>query len=619
MTDLRLRINELPEELNPAPIDNIAIDGPSTRRTTLQRAADAVRPYSTEAMAREGLNNTSVMTPLRVSQAIETLGGQRFATAQQGNKADTAVQPTLTISAGAGLTGGGTLAANREIALNSASIASLALANSAVQPARQVIAGVGLTGGGSLAADRTVSLDATTLASLAKADSAVQPARAISAGTGLTGGGNLSADRTLALNAASVASLANADNAVQPSRAVNAGAGLSGGGDLSADRTLTLSVATQASLAKADSAIQAPGGAAGQILAKASSDPNDVGWVNIEGATAVSYGPQTLSLAQQGQARENIDAGILAGLRNKLLNGNMDLWYSGTSITVQPGAALYTADMWLIANTTNQPVTVSPTAFVPGSYAGVPGSPTFAMMLTFPAAPTTGTVNVIQRIEGVRTLEGETCTARIYVDRVGGGTAPEALSVDLTQGFGTGGSPSGNVILAPTILDNSAVHDASTRKRNALFTLPSLAGKTIGTAGGDYLQLRWMLACRQTGTYVIARASLTVGDAFVEEDPFAPRQMQQEVAMCQRYFQRVGYQLSTYSSGNGFQYQTLATLPVPMRKTPTATLNAAGSFSSAVGSVSVLAGANYYIMIVDANGAGVLGVYNREYFFDARL
>nr|DAF66357.1 MAG TPA: hypothetical protein [Caudoviricetes sp.] len=226
MADLRLRINELPEELNPAPIDNIAIDGPTTRRTTLQRAADAVRPYSTEAMAREGLNNASVMTPLRVSQAIETLGGQRFATAQQGNKADTAVQPTLTIAAGTGLTGGGTLAANREIALSSTSIASLARADSAVQPTRQLIAGVGLTGGGSLAADRTISLDA----------------------------------------------------------------------------------ATQASLGRADSAIQAPGGTAGQILAKASSDPNDVNWVNIEAASAVSYGPQSLTTEQKAQARTNIDA-----------------------------------------------------------------------------------------------------------------------------------------------------------------------------------------------------------------------------------------------------------------------------------------------------------------------
>lgn len=174
MADLRLRINELPEELNPAPIDNIAIDGPSTRRTTLQRAADAVRPYSTEAMAREGLSNATAMTPLRVSQAIETLGGQRFATAQQGNRADTAVQPTRSVLAGEGLSGGGTLANNITLALSSTSLASLALANSAVQPDRQVIAGTGLSGGGSLSTDRTLSLSVSSLASLGRADTAVQ-------------------------------------------------------------------------------------------------------------------------------------------------------------------------------------------------------------------------------------------------------------------------------------------------------------------------------------------------------------------------------------------------------------------------------------------------------------
>ncbi|HWT63976.1 MAG TPA: hypothetical protein VN150_15480 [Ochrobactrum sp.] len=174
MADLRLRINELPEELAPAPIDNIAIDGPTTRRTTLSRVADAVRPYSTEVMAREGLNNASSMTPLGVSQAIETLGGERFATAQQGNRADTAVQPTRSVLAGEGLSGGGTLASNITLALSSTALASLALANSAVQPARQVIAGAGLSGGGSLAADRTFSLSAGALASLLRADTAVQ-------------------------------------------------------------------------------------------------------------------------------------------------------------------------------------------------------------------------------------------------------------------------------------------------------------------------------------------------------------------------------------------------------------------------------------------------------------
>ena len=80
--------------------------------------------------------------------------------------------------------------------------------------------GAGLTGG-PITSSGTVALNAASIASLALADTAVQPARQVNSGTGLTGGGNLSADRTLALNAASQASLALADTAVQP-------AGLSG-------------------------------------------------------------------------------------------------------------------------------------------------------------------------------------------------------------------------------------------------------------------------------------------------------------------------------------------------------------------------------------------------------
>lgn len=85
-----------------------------------------------------------------------------------------------------------------------------------VPPSRTLTAGAGLQGGGDLSANRTFSLAAASVASLAKADTAVQPARSVATGTGLTGGGNLSADRTLALTAASIASLAKADTAVQP-------------------------------------------------------------------------------------------------------------------------------------------------------------------------------------------------------------------------------------------------------------------------------------------------------------------------------------------------------------------------------------------------------------------
>jgi hypothetical protein len=87
------------------------------------------------------------------------------------------VLQTRTLTAGAGLTGGGSLAADRtfdvgagtgitvnanDVALSAASIASLLLADSSVQPARTLTAGAGLTGGGSLAADRTFDVGAGT-------------------------------------------------------------------------------------------------------------------------------------------------------------------------------------------------------------------------------------------------------------------------------------------------------------------------------------------------------------------------------------------------------------------------------------------------------------------------
>ncbi|MCI0998966.1 hypothetical protein HWD97_02605 [Ochrobactrum sp. C6C9] len=585
MADLRLRINELPEELNPAPIDNIAIDGPSTRRTTLQRAADAVRPYSTEAMAREGLNNATTMTPLRVSQAIETLGGQRFATAQQGNKADTAVQPTLTISAGAGLTGGGTLAANREIALNSASIASLALANSAVQPARQVIAGVGLTGGGSLAADRTVSLDATTLGSLAKADSAVQPARAISAGTGLTGGGNLTADRTLALNAASVASLAKADSAVQPSRVINAGAGLSGGGDLSADRSLSLSAATQASLAKADSAVQAPGGTAGQILAKASSDPNDVDWVNIEGATAVSYGPQTLTLAQQGQARANIGADVLAGFRNQIINGGFDIQQRQGPFT----SSGYTLDRWYLGLSVSGASSSIVRIVHDTGQTDIPGNPTFYLRWIRTVAGSSE-ISLQQKVENVRTLQGQKATLTFYIK----GSAPTVITPKFEQNFGTDNSPSPSVW---TTLPSVNV-TTSWQKVTRVFDLPSITGKSIGSSNYLNLFFGW-LHTSPNASIDISRVSLVKGDATAEVDPFSPRHIQQELALCQRYYEASLGNVSWTQPGNSGTAQQQMSVSYKQEKRLPPTI----SLVIGVGSAVTAGGAaSHFIVASNATG-----------------
>ena len=128
-------------------------------------------------------------------------------------------------------------------------------------PGTQVIAGTGLSGGGTLAANRTLNVSYGTTAGTAtqgndsRIANAVPNSRTISAGTGLSGGGNLTANRTLSVSygtAAGTAAQGNDTrivNAVPNTRTITAGTGLSGGGNLTANRTLNVSYGTAAGTA----------------------------------------------------------------------------------------------------------------------------------------------------------------------------------------------------------------------------------------------------------------------------------------------------------------------------------------------------------------------------------
>ena len=864
MADERVRINDLPADASPSPDDNVAIDRASTRRTTVKQLVAAALPIAIEPQAREGLNDTVAMTPLKTAQAIETLGSARFATAAQGNlaatavqpersiaagtglsgggdlsqnrtvalnvasiaslaKADSAVQPERTVSAGSGLVGGGTLAANVSLALSSTSLASLTLADSSVQPSRKFSAGTGLSGGGDFSADRSISLNSASIASLALADSAVQPARLLTAGTGLTGGGDLSANRSIALSPATIASLELADNAVPNVRTVTAGAGLAGGGALSADILLNLSATSQASLAKADTAVQ-PAGIAGlatkaeltaglatkldtgaqaadsaklqgytpltlpiptttqtaldrkaTIAQGAKADtavqPSDLGalatkskvattdidatgstasgalltlggtWVDPSGggdmfratydpnnkaadafsmgnmvettaakvmtaaertklagvaagatantgtvtsvgvavptglsatgaiatsgtitisyaagyqgyttaeanklagipadadktpalaavATTGSYGdlsnkPATfppsahthspsevglgnvankseaqmvasgaiadalsnkVSLTAQilteeaaGQARANLGADILAGFRNKIINGDFEIWQRGESGHTNFG---YTADRWgFYRNAGTEAGTASRQLFPLGS-SEVQGNPAgyFRAAVTNGGPAANGFISVGQQIEEVRTLAGKKATLTFYA-RV---STPREIAIELSQAFGSGGSPRLNILVGKAQLTTTW------KKFSYVIDVPSLAGKTVGSnacvalgfilsAGTDFSARTGGLTI-QTGTFDFSRVSIVEGDASAEADPFSPRHIQQEFALCQRYFQRVSEIVMQAAFQAGHANRTTMLLPVPMRVSPTIT------YTSSIGS-----------------------------------
>ncbi len=561
-------------------------------------AAQDVSAFATALQG--GKADTAVQPSALGSAAYENVAA--FASAAQGVKADSAVQPTLSVSTGTGLTGGGTLAANRTIALSSASIASLALADTAVQPERQIIAGAGLTGGGTLAADRTLSLDAATVSSLGRADTAVQPARTVSAGTGLTGGGDLSANRTIALNAASIASLAKADSAVQPARQVSTGAGLSGGGDLSADRSLSLSAATQASLAKADTALQAPGGATGQILAKNSNTDNDVAWMSSEAATAVSYGPQTLTEEQKGQARANIDAGILAGLRNKIINGGFDIQQRQGPFT----SSGYTLDRWYLGLSVSGASSSVVRIVHDNGQTDVPGNPTYYLRWARTVAGSSE-ISLQQKIENVRTLQGQRATLTFYIK----GSAPTVITPKFEQNFGTDNSPS------PSVWTTLASVNVTTswQKVTRVFDLPSISGKSLGASNYLNLFFGW-LHTAPNASIDISRVSLVEGDATAEDDPFSPRHIQQELALCQRYFQTV-LGGSMGDGGLGMYYGAAVSFE-NMRATPSYTIRSIIRSENSHGIVAEDIQPNSMFAVAQFTATG-FGTFRAIYNLDAEL
>lgn len=90
-----IRINQLPAATGgsaPVATDNLAIDGASTRRATIQQVVDTGAPIANQTEAQTGTNATKRMTPLTTKQSIASEVGVTLASAAQGVLADTALQ-----------------------------------------------------------------------------------------------------------------------------------------------------------------------------------------------------------------------------------------------------------------------------------------------------------------------------------------------------------------------------------------------------------------------------------------------------------------------------------------------------------------------------------------------
>ena len=270
--------------------------------------------------------------------------------------------------------------------------------------------------------------------------------------------------------------------------------------------------------------------------------------------------------------------------RNKIINGNFDIWQRETS---QTSAGYGSADRWNNDHSGSSK-TASQQAFTLGQ-TEVPGNPKYYLRHVVTSVSGSGNYCLTQqKIEGVSTLAGKTATLSFWAKA----DSNKNIATEFSQFFATGGSPS-STVNGIGVTTHSLT--TSWQKFTTTVSIPSISGKTLGTNGNDYLHLiiwfdsgstyssRNNSLGQQSGTFDIAQVQLEIGTAAT---PFEHRPIGVEKSLCYRYYYRmtanpvavtVSGTTTTNASYIGFAvgraYSTTAGtaiifLPEPLRTSP---------------------------------------------------
>lgn len=268
--------------------------------------------------------------------------------------------------------------------------------------------------------------------------------------------------------------------------------------------------------------------------------------------------------------------------KNKIINGDFGIWQRGTSFTLSTGVSTYTADRFFLVMPGGTVVTRE--TFAPGEapVAGYEGKYYIRTVIN------TNAQNYESgfRVEDVRTLAGQTATLSFWA-RSTVGAAP--LGYAIFQNFGTGGSPSGMVQATQLTGSGPYTPTSGWQRYSYTFSIPSIAGKTIGTNNDSYLLVRpFQFATTATNTSVdlwgVQLEAGPVATAFTT----ATGNPQSELAACQRYYYRVNSSLDSYVTfGLGWvdtSTQAYYTIPMPvtLRGNPNIAFSAANTFLAGI-------------------------------------
>jgi hypothetical protein len=264
--------------------------------------------------------------------------------------------------------------------------------------------------------------------------------------------------------------------------------------------------------------------------------------------------------------------GVSSG--NAIINGAFEINQRGLTSSTAPG---YGFDRWTTLQSGGT-VTSSSQAFTLGA-APVAGfeAANFYRVVTAGQSASGNLAVLSQPIEGVRSFAGQTITVSFYA-KSGAGTPK--IGLELSQFFGTGGSPSARVSTP-----FSSTISTSWTRYTATVAVPSISGKTIGTDKNDSLQLLFWISAGsdfatrassigiQNNTFDIWGVQVETGTVAT---PFRrnANSIQGELAACQRYYTRLTAgglfgKIGMANGQSGTQLDGIVPLPTTMRVSPT--------------------------------------------------
>ena len=316
----------------------------------------------------------------------------------------------------------------------------------------------------------------------------------------------------------------------------------------------------------------------------------------------------TANVRQLNSSSEDVNS------ENRIINGDFGVWQRGTSGTANGYTA---ADRWgnfFVGGT----VTQARQSFALGDALGST-QPTYFLRQTVSGQTLASQyAQTIQRIEGVRSYAGQTITVLGWV-KVTSGTAN--MAVEGAQVFGTGGSPSAIVTgISPTTVPITT----SWAPFAVVMAIPSVSGKTLGSGNNDYLALNfWTSAGADYNARTNSLGLQTIGvDLWgihirvgtwtaADADLYRPRDPGTELALCQRYCEKV--LATTYFNAAGVAYGA-STISFATKKRAVPTLTSAGAAQATVNASSATIdviseyGARH-VILSSAAGQSTVGTY----------